>query len=446
MAVIPVAQKFHTVSSSVDTTDRGSAEFKSQREVYTMQDIINTVSATGGSIDGSGIQYAIPVFTDTNTLTNLPLGTAGQFLQAQGNANPTWVANPFPIANNSTVSSLRIGGSAAVASLTNIIGFNTLPNDTGSQAAVAIGNDIGVNATSGNFLTNIAIGYQAMMDFNASGQNSNVAIGFRAMENATTGADNVIIGNQAGKTLNNHGSNVIIGANASKVGGSGSSGALSVIIGARANEDASSFPNNSVIIGYLAGDVTTGFDNTHVGYNAGLSTTSGTNQTLIGNQASASSAAASNEVVLGNSSVSSLRCQVQTITALSDERDKTEIVDLDTGLDTVMGLKPRKFVWNNRPEKALSTKQETQDVEDDFGNTSPQVVTVTEEVEVVSSNKGSKDVGFIAQELQSVDNEWIKLVNSSNPDKLEASYGRLIPVLVKAIQELKQQLNNKQDK
>ena len=167
---------------------------------------------------------------------------------------------------------------------------------------------------------------------------------------------------------------------------------------------------------------------------------------MIGNQASASSAAASNEVVLGNSSVSSLRCQVQTITALSDERDKTEIVDLDTGLDTVMGLKPRKFVWNNRPEKALSTKQETQDVEDDFGNTSPQVVTVTEEVEGVSSNKGSKDVGFIAQELQSVDNEWIKLVNSSNPDKLEASYGRLIPVLVKAIQELKQQLNNKQDK
>ena len=39
-----------------------------------------------------------------------------------------------------------------------------------------------------------------------------------------------------------------------------------------------------------------------------------------------------------------------------------------------------------------------------------------------------------------MDNEWIKLVNSSNPDKLEASYGRLIPVLVKAIQELKAEL------
>jgi len=70
MAIIPIAQKFHTVSSTVDTVDRGSAGFQADREIYTMQDIINTVSATGGSIDGSGVQYALPVFTDTNTITN----------------------------------------------------------------------------------------------------------------------------------------------------------------------------------------------------------------------------------------------------------------------------------------------------------------------------------------------------------------------------------------
>ena len=84
MAIIPVAQKFHTVSSTVDTVDRGSAELQSQREIYTMQDIINTVSATGGSIDGSGVQYALPVFTDTNTITNLAIGTAGQVLTSNG--------------------------------------------------------------------------------------------------------------------------------------------------------------------------------------------------------------------------------------------------------------------------------------------------------------------------------------------------------------------------
>ena len=30
----------------------------------------------------------------------------------------------------------------------------------------------------------------------------------------------------------------------------------------------------------------------------------------------------------------------------------------------------------------------------------------------------------------------IKIVDNTNPDKLEASYGKLIPVLVKAVQEL----------
>ena len=47
-----------------------------------------------------------------------------------------------------------------------------------------------------------------------------------------------------------------------------------------------------------------------------------------------------------------------------------------------------------------------------------------------------KDVGFIAQELQTVDDDFLRLVSDANPDKLEVAYGRLVPVLVKAIQEL----------
>ena len=45
MAIIPVGQKFHTVSSTVDTTDRGSSELQSQREIYTMQDIADSVTS-----------------------------------------------------------------------------------------------------------------------------------------------------------------------------------------------------------------------------------------------------------------------------------------------------------------------------------------------------------------------------------------------------------------
>ena len=69
-------------------------------------------------------------------------------------------------------------------------------------------------------------------------------------------------------------------------------------------------------------------------------------------------------------------------------------------------------------------------------------------------NGGKKDipeVGFIAQDLKKSQedaelSDVLKLVYEENPEKLEASYGKLIPILVKAIQELSievKQLKNK---
>ena len=49
--------------------------------------------------------------------------------------------------------------------------------------------------------------------------------------------------------------------------------------------------------------------------------------------------------------------------------------------------------------------------------------------------------GFISQELdeaQTNENaDWLNLVLKDNPEKLEATYGNLLPVMVKAIQKLK---------
>ena len=125
-----------------------------------------------------------------------------------------------------------------------------------------------------------------------------------------------------------------------------------------------------------------------------------------------------------------LRCQQTTITALSDQRDKKDVEDLPYGLDFIDSLKPKKFVWDNRPETISKRNDKGESID----------------VEVVSANKGKKDIGFIAQELQTVDDEFLNLVYDSNPERLEASYGKLIPVLVKAIQELKAELDKKQDK
>ena len=58
-----------------------------------------------------------------------------------------------------------------------------------------------------------------------------------------------------------------------------------------------------------------------------------------------------------------------------------------------------------------------------------------------SKMKETPTAGFIAQELdemQTSENaEWLNLVLKDNPDKWEAAYGNLLPVVVKAMQELK---------
>jgi hypothetical protein len=59
-------------------------------------------------------------------------------------------------------------------------------------------------------------------------------------------------------------------------------------------------------------------------------------------------------------------------------------------------------------------------------------------------NVGKKQFGFIAQELDEVQDkfgykEYTNLVYHSNPDKLEATPMNTYPILVKAVQELSQQ-------
>ncbi len=51
--------------------------------------------------------------------------------------------------------------------------------------------------------------------------------------------------------------------------------------------------------------------------------------------------------------------------------------------------------------------------------------------------QGTTNYGFIAQELLEIgNNDEHRLVYESDPDKLEARYSNLIPILTKAIQEL----------
>lgn len=153
---------------------------------------------------------------------------------------------------------------------------------------------------------------------------------------------------------------------------------------------------------------TTGYENTALGNAALYNNTVFFNVTAIGSNSQAS---ASNQVNLGNTNVNSLRCNVQVITSLSDKRDKKDILEISEGLEFIDKLKPVTFTWNQR----------------DGGRV------------------GIKSAGFIAQDLLELQNdsligENLDLVSDDNPDQLEARYANLMPIMIKAIQELKAEI------
>jgi hypothetical protein len=172
---------------------------------------------------------------------------------------------------------------------------------------------------------------------------------------------------------------------------------------------------------------TSGSRNTSLGVSAGVINKTGNFNTFLGclanfvnsdghNNSTAlganSQITASNQIVLGDSNITSLYCQVPNISALSDARDKTNISVLDTVGPFIDQLHPVHFEWNMR--------------------------------EGGEAKKGSPEIGFLAQDLlEAQDTTGLHvpgLVDTHNPDKLLASYGTLIPVLVKAIQELRKEV------
>ena len=252
---------------------------------------------------------------------------------------------------------------------------------------IIVGHDSGSALTTG--ANNTVVGAYAMQDCTTGSSNS--VFGHGALANATTAFMNTAIG--AGSMSNNltGASNVGIGINALNQGASAT---------------------NNVAIGTNAGLSANGTNNVYIGYLAAQLQTVGNNNITIGNSAANSTTTASNEITLGNSSNTVLRCAVTTITSLSDERDKDQITDLSVGLDFINEIKPVSFVWKDRDEEG---------------------------------KQGIKDSGFTAQNLKQVQEKYnlseeLKLVYESNPEKLEASYGRLIPVLVKAIQDLSKEI------
>lgn len=305
---------------------------------------------------------ALPINNGSN---NVAIGSNSLLINSSGQDNVAIGNNTLSL-NQTGTRNVAIGNQAAT--------FNT------TSDMVAVGFEALYNNTSGNF--NTALGYQALKTNSIAGYQT--AVGYKALTFATQ-TSNTAVGAYAGYAITTGTSNTILGGNAFYTAQTATS---------------------CTAIGATALQLATGNQNTALGRDAGSTLTTGTNNTLLGYNAQPSTATVSNEITLGNSSVTTLRCQVTSITSLSDARDKTSVVPIQAGLSFVQALKPVAFTWNMR----------------DGGKV------------------GAPDTGFVAQDLVKAQTDAgvtiPGLVYAENPEKLEAAYGKLIPVLVKAIQEL----------
>lgn len=326
---------------------------------------------------------------NTTAIDNTAVGHNALGASVTGNANVAVGKNAMLLSN---------GGEHNVA-----VGVSSLDANTTGSGNVAIGVDaLGANTTASN---NTAVGRNALLA-NTTGT-SNTGVGFNALSANTTAIENTAVGTSALGSNTTGTTNTAVGHNAliANTTGTGNTACGKSALAACTT------PNSNTAVGLSAlSGVTTGAQNTAIGDSSGSNVTTGSNCQLFGFSASASSATATNEVTLGNASIATLRCAVTTITAISDRRDKRDIRDIGVGLSFVNQLKPVKFKWQMRD-----------------GTEKPDTF----------------EPGFIAQDfkqLQEKENaEWLGLVYESNPEKLEATPGKLLPVLVKAIQELSAQ-------
>ncbi len=306
-------------------------------------------------------------------------------------------------------------------------------NSTTSSANTYLGASVGTNADYGSDLNNVAVGFAAISGNGVAGEfngnvamgkeamtgidmieavRRNVAIGHLAMPNIGGGApvvpveDNIAIGQNAGNGQSGQ-HNIAIGAGS---GGSDLLGFFNVAMGTNAlqNQTGGDFNvaiGNDALVGFDAG-----INNTAIGKAASSTVLNFNNTTALGHN---SQPLGSDEVILGDNNVTTLRCNTPVISAISDVRDKNNIKNLRLGLDFVMDLKPVTWDWNRRD----------------------------------GSMEGKKDSGFIAQDTDSVVQDYNAedvlptLVDKTNTDQWALGNAALIPVLVKAIQELKAEIN-----
>ena len=386
-------------------------------------------------------------------------------------------------------------GSDTLGSRATALGFGTLANQNFTSATdnynVAVGFQTGGSVTSGfdntligglagDALTdadyNTAIGKEALtsdtlgsrstavgwsalanQNFTSATNSYNTAMGFQAGLAITTGTNNTLIGGLAGDALTDADHNVAVGGQALSTDTLGSrsvaigqhalqtqnftsaTNAYNVAVGYDAGVSVTTGTSNTLIGGEAGDSITTAQQNTFIGRHSGNTTTTGNDNVCVGRETKTSAVNSANQIVIGdnvtgnaNSSFcfgkdatdSAIAFGATSITAPSDQRYKEEIVDAVAGLSFVNDLRPVTFKW--KKEKDIPSTQ--------------RAYVEGSETRVMNDYTNH---GFIAQEVKTVIDAHSEIKDGFDMWMEDEADGRqrlgpsaLIPVLVKAIQEL----------
>jgi len=332
------------------------------------------------------------------------------------------------------------GGSITTGTQNTYLGGEAGTSNTGGSQNVAIGAFALQAETGSNF--NVAIGREALKSQNSSNDSYNVAIGRTAGASITTAVQCTIIGSNAGQALTTGDANTAIGFEALKGVSTGSAASSNVAIGFGCMDQVTSADNNVAVGTHAGSGLTSGDGNIMIGRDAGDITTTGSKNIFIGQSSDPSTGGGNDQIVIGadtsgggNSTVrfgNSAATATLTLdgsdtswAAASDQRLKTDIETSPVGLDFINALRPVTYKW--AAKNAIDEDLPYYDADSS---------------DPCRGTEGKTHHGFVAQEVKSVIDANSSVKNGHNiwsedPNGTQqVAPAALIPMLVKAIQEL----------
>ncbi len=250
----------------------------------------------------------------------------------------------------------------------------------------------------------------AMVSSGGGDISSNTALGLSSLNSNTTGANNTAVGQQALQANTTASNNTAVGYQALFACTTGSE---CVAVGVNALDALTTGVRHTAVGRNALGSATVGNDNVAIGEGSLINLTTGSGNIGVGDISAVTRifnvTTENDRLVMGHNNITNAYVKVSW-TVTSDARDKTNIAPIPHGLDFVEQLQPKQFQFKKSRE-------------DDTPN-------------------GNMRYGFLAQDILALEGDNPVIIDDEQPEHLKYQGESLVPILVKAIQELKLEVDS----